>query len=582
MNPLLSRQLEHATGDGGRVDLGRLLAQIAASYDKAARQRARAVQTGRRLLRELHAANRRFFTTVENVSLGICWFDPEERLIISNRQYAALYRIDPASLRPGIPITELFALRRAAGSLPDIDSDWYRKLSAFAKTATEAFTTSYELQDGRIVQIRQQPMPDGGWVSTHEDVTETRKSEARISHMALHDALTGCANRVQLRQFLAGLSGEGGITAVLGCDLDRFKEVNDTLGHAAGDQLLQQVAERLGRHTRRGDLLARVGGDEFVVVAPGVMGAADAAGLAERMIGEIAAPFTLGENAVFTGLSVGIALRDTGGAADPDALLHAADLALYEAKRGGRGRFCLFEPSLENRVSARKALEREIWQALEGGQFRFEYEPVWDRDGGRVGAEALLHWRHPERGEVAREVFIPVANEQGVGEAAGIGWLEAACRGAARWQAGRLVFGLPRGVLGKPGFAAKVAAILADTGLAPARLELGIQEAELLRDTERRLEALRALKALGVRLLLERLGTGATQLAALCRFPLDSVRLDAALAAENPPLARGIVALAHAIGLEVLAAGVLGAAQAAWLRALGCDALSGAACDQPA
>src|SRR6185503_14321653 len=275
-----------------------------------------------------------------------------------------------------------------------------------------------KLAGDRIVSVSIQPMADGGYVTTHQDVTEERLAEAKIAHMATHDALTDLPNRVLLSKRLQSAvtgarRGDGGL-AVLALDLDRFKEVNDTLGHPAGDALLKAVADRLRDCVRDSDTIGRLGGDEFVVLAQVAEGGAEAAALAKRIVAAIAAPFQLSGHQIGIGTSVGIALapEDT---TDPDDLLKKADLALYRAKSEGRGLYRFFAPEMDQRMQARRELERDLRSALASGEFELHYQPLVNLERDEVcGFEALLRWNHPARGKIPPLEFIPLAEETGL------------------------------------------------------------------------------------------------------------------------------------------------------------------------
>jgi diguanylate cyclase (GGDEF)-like protein/PAS domain S-box-containing protein len=419
------------------------------------------------------------------------------------------------------------------------------------------------------------------------DVTERREAEARIRHMAHHDALTGLPNRVLLRdrlgQALARARREGEAVAVLCLDLDGFKAVNDALGHAAGDRLLEAVAARLAASVREADTVARLGGDEFAVVQAGLAQPEAADALARRLVEALSRPFPLeGGHEAAVGTSVGVALFPADGDG-PDGLLRRADLALYRAKAEGRGAHRFFEEAMDARLQARTALERDVRRALAEERFELHYQPQVDLATGRVtGAEALLRWTDPERGPVPPSEFVPLAEETGLIVPLGEWALRAACGEASRWPAPlRVAVNLSPVQFRKPGLAATVARVLRETGLEASRLELEITEGVLLRDTEATVAELRALRALGVRVAMDDFGTGYSSLGYLRRFPFDKIKIDRAFvadlgrSADAAAIVRAVVGLGHGLGMRANAEGVETAEQAAMLKAAGCGEVQG-------
>jgi diguanylate cyclase (GGDEF)-like protein len=436
-----------------------------------------------------------------------------------------------------------------------------------------------------------------------EDVTERRRLEAELTHQAYHDALTGLANRARFSERVGVALARPGRrpeeVAVLFLDVDHFKAVNDSLGHEAGDVLLRAVAQRLLEATRGSDTVARLGGDEFAVLLENVRTDHDAVIVAERILAAMRPGVALGRpdaegdgaRAVRVGTSVGIA-RARGGE-EADALLRHADLAMYTAKRDGRGRFALFEPAMHAAAVERLELDADLRASLErleaapsrasdggdGHDFHLVYQPVVELATGRVvAAEALLRWRHAQRGLVPPAVFIPVAEETGLIGSLGRWVLEAACRQAAAWgDRGPVVsVNLSGRQLDDPALVAGVEGALAAAGLAPRRLTLEITESVVMRRTDATLERLRALKALGVRLAIDDFGTGYSSLSYLQRFPVDVLKIDksfvdgVASEAHDAALARTIVALGTTLGLRTVAEGIETEDQQAALLALGC------------
>ena len=370
--------------------------------------------------------------------------------------------------------------------------------------------------------------------------------------------------------------------AVLCLDLDRFKPVNDTLGHPVGDALLRAVAARLLACVREGDTAARLGGDEFAVLQAGA-GQPEAAGaLARRLVEALSAPYEVLGHQVVVGASVGVALAP-GDGRDPDELLKRADMALYRAKADGRGTFRSFEPGMDARLQARRLLELDLRKALAAGELELHYQPLVDLRTGAVSAlEALLRWRHPARGLVPPGEFVPLAEEIGLIVPVG-GWvLRRACADAAGWPGGvRVAVNLSAAQFRGRELVAAVVGALAAAGLAPARLELEITETVLLRDGEATLATLRELRALGVRIAMDDFGTGYSSLGYLRSFPFDKIKIDRCFvrdlgaSADCEAIVRAVTGLGGSLGIATTAEGVETEEQLERLRAEGCDEAQG-------
>lgn len=450
----------------------------------------------------------------------------------------------------------------------------------------------------RAITYKDQPAQ----VLAVRDIRERRAAEERIRHLAHHDGLTGLANRTlfgeRLRHALAraaraGERGRSGAStgdaearpdevAVLCLDLDRFKAVNDTLGHAAGDLLLQQVAARLREAVRAGDTVARMGGDEFVVVQVNGPQPQAAQALAARLIEALCTPFDLDGRPACVGTSVGVALYPRDGA-EPESLLKRADLALYRAKSQGRGTSCFYDGGMDAEVRERGALARELRAAIGTDRLELHYQPIVRCEGGEVGGfEALMRWTRPGRGRVAPAEFIALAEEAGLIVPLGRWALESACRAAAAWPGGRRVaVNLSPAQVRGDDLPAAVADVLRRTGLPAERLELEVTERPLIGDADRALQTLRGLKALGARVVLDGFGAGQSSLSHLRRFPFDALKMDRSLlrASGEDPGARAaveaILAMGRKLGLDVTADGVETAQQLDALRAQRCDAAQG-------
>jgi diguanylate cyclase (GGDEF)-like protein len=529
-------------------------------------------------------------TAINNMGEGLCMFDGEKRLVVCNDRYARMYRLPPELLRAGAPHREIIRHRIANGILKGDTSDRAanRLISALGALPTDVASSRVdEFANGRLVCVTRQPMAGGGWVATHLDVTEQRRSEARITYMAQHDALTDLPNRVLLREHLEralAMTRDGGPgLAVLLLDLDRFKEVNDTLGHPAGDRLLQAVAVRLRECIRETSFIARLGGDEFAVIDYVANPAGEAAALAERIRESLCEPFDLGDHQLTTSTSVGIAIAPRDGI-DSDEIMKSADLALYAAKNGGRGSSRFFEPELDQRMRARRNLERDMHDALVRGEFELHYQPFVSAESDDIsGFEALLRWHHPQRGLVPPAEFIPLAEETGMIVPLGEWVLRTACAEAAKWPAHlKIAVNLSPAQFRSKDLVSIVVGALATARVSPQRLELEVTETVIMQDSEAVFAALGQLHMLGVRIALDDFGTGYSSLSFLQKFPFDKIKIDRSFvnelsgAAEEARLiARAVVRFAVNLGKTTTAEGVETREQRDILRAEGCTELQG-------
>jgi diguanylate cyclase (GGDEF)-like protein len=540
--------------------------------------------------RELREQKLRLDTAINHMGEGLCMFDEEKRLVVCNDRYARMYQLPPELLRTGTPHPEIIKHRITNGILKGETSDGAAKqlISALGALPPDVISSRVdELADGRLVCVTRQPMAGGGWVATHLDVTEQRRSEAKITYMAQHDALTDLPNRVLLRErldhALASTRGGGPGLAVLMLDLDRFKEINDTLGHPAGDTLLQAVAARLRGCIRETTLVARLGGDEFAVIEYVANPAKEAADLAERIRKELCKPFDLGDHQVTTGASIGIAIAPRDGV-DCDEILKSADLALYSAKSGGRGSFRFFEPELDRRMHARRNLERDMRSALADGEFELHYQPFVNVKSGEIsGFEALLRWHHPQRGLIMPGEFIPLAEETGLIAPLGEWVLRAACAEAAKWPVDlKIAINLSPAQFRSKELVSIIVGALANSGVAPHRLELEVTETVIMHDSEAVFAALGQLHELGVRIALDDFGTGYSSLSFLQKFPFDKIKIDRSFVnelsnakEESRLIARAVVRFAVSLGKTTTAEGVETREQLDILCAEGCAETQG-------
>lgn len=527
---------------------------------------------------------RRLDVAINTMPIGLSMYDAKQRLIVCNDRYAEIYGLPAALRRPGAAFEDILAHLRSAGFFDDLDLEGFVRSLSLPLAERQAFVGAVDLRDGRAISITYSPMPAGGWVSTHEDVTARRKADAQIRHMARHDALTELPNRVQYMEALeCALQGERAAElAVLSLDLDRFKIVNDTLGHGVGDELLRAVAGRLRAAVRAGDVAARFGGDEFVVLQRAGRRPEGVAALAERLIEALSRPYRIGDHQLVIGASVGIALASEVGI-DANRLLKCADMALYRAKSDGRGAYCFFAPEMDAEMQSRRRMELDLRAAHEEGEFRLHYQPILDLKTNRIVCfEALMRWRHESRGLVSPAAFIPLAEEIGLIGPMGRWALRRACRDAAAWPAQIAVsVNLSPSQVAMEGLAAVVQAALAESGLAPERLELEITENALLAETEATLTTLRRLRALGVRIVMDDFGAGYSGVGYLRSFEFDKVKIDRSfvlrMAEDKRSMAvfRAVTSLGADLGIVTAAEGVETAEQLERVRGEGCDEAQG-------
>ena len=576
----------------GLVLLGRRRARAQAqlAQSEAARAAAEARERGERALRVQDA---RFGIALDNMVQGLCLFDRDAALIVMNARFARMYAVPEALRRPGTALPALLAHLEdperglgpaAAAAL----------VAACEHTAAQGYPVSLtcDFADGRAVNVVHAPIPGGGWLCTHEDVTERRRSEARVAHMARHDALTGLPNRLVLKErmdaALARCDPRAPAT-VLCLDLDGFKTVNDTHGHPVGDALLCAVAARFAATVAADDLVARLGGDEFAIVLGMAALPADAARLARSLVAALEAPITVNGHTLAIGTSIGIASADdaSGTAA---TLLRQGDIALYQAKAAGRGTWRFFDPAMDVEIQRRRQLGTDLRHALAEGRFVLHFQPIVGAHSQALhGFEALPRWHHPEHGDVGLAEFIPLAEEVGLIKPLGAWMLATACRAAAAWpDSVRVAVNLSPLHFAGEGLDADVRAALAESGLRPERLELEITESVLSQDNAANLSVLRALRAAGVRIAMDAFGTGYSSLGTLHRFPFDRLKIDPGfvrgLARDggSVEILRALLWLGRALKIDVLAEGVETLEQARILREEGCQELQGTLFGRPA
>lgn len=664
-----------------------------------------------RIRRKLSEQNMRLDGAINNMIQGLCMFDAQNRLVVWNERYRAMYNIDPRRIWRGATIRDLLDARIAAGTFPLDPGRYDAELRAALKKG-KTLTLNIELNDGRVIAVVNQPIKGGGWVATHEDITERkraerelehtrsfldmivenvpspiivkdaetlcylllnraaekflgvdrdqvlgkraievvpqpsaeqieaedrklvesgkiqnlderavatpgngtrivtstrlpvngadgkpqylisvihdltdrRRHEQRIAHMAHHDSLTDLPNRVAFNECinatieLTAASGES--FAVLCIDLDRFKVVNDVFGHSTGDALLQEVARRL-ESVCEGAFLARVGGDEFTVITPTGPQPATAEAVAERLSAALEGDIEINGTPMHVGLTIGVGIYPQDGA-DATALVANADAALFRAKAEARGSIRFFELSMDRQLRERRALQHDLRMAIQRDELDLHYQPQAHIDGEITGFEALVRWHHPRHGLVPPGTFIPLAEESGIIMALGEWVLRTACREAASWRRPlSIAINLSPVQFQRGNLAKLVHEILLETGLPPSRLELEITEGVLIGDFSGAVSTLRQLKNLGVRIAMDDFGTGYSSLSYLQSFPFDKIKIDQAFVAnlshsqQAVTIIRAVIALGRGLDLPVVAEGVETEEQLNFLASEHCNEIQG-------
>ena len=529
---------------------------------------------------EAERLNLQLDAAINNMPLGLAMYDGQGRLLVCNKTYAHMYDLSHELARPGTPYCALWEHRTkrgarhtqagvSLGNTPNLDP---------------SASMLIEFGSERIISVARQPLRGGGWVSLHEDITERCHQEREIVHLARHDPLTSLANRAffrdRLQQALHRLvRGQG--FAVLCLDLDRFKIVNDTLGHPVGDALLRLVSERLIGCVRQDDLVARLGGDEFAIIQASVRDVEQTEMLAARLVETISKPYDIDGQRIDISTSIGMTLAPRDGS-DADQLMKNADLALYRTKSEGRRGYSFFKPEMNDKIQVRRTFETDLRMALEKEELDLFYQPMVRLETQKVsGLEALVRWTHPVRGSVPAPEIIDVAEEIGLIAELGAWALRRACAQAVRWPAPvRVAINLSPLQI-RQNLVEVVLQALADSGLAPERLELEITESVLLHDSHNTIAVLHQLRQLGVRIAMDDFGTGYGSLSYLRSFPFDKIKIDCSFVSdierseEAYAISEAIVGLGRSFGMETVAEGVEGFEQLRVVRNIGCTEAQG-------
>jgi diguanylate cyclase (GGDEF)-like protein/PAS domain S-box-containing protein len=525
---------------------------------------------------------------VESLSQGLLMFDRDDKLTICNSHFLKLYPALASYVTPGTSYNDIIHAELDAKINPHAPGLNTRDelVDRLVRHGETHLVYEREMANDRHILVTEYKTPEKETVVIYADISELKRRERKIKHLAHHDSLTGLPNRVVFREKLEEATSkaaqEKSTAAVLCLDLDRFKHVNDTLGHHVGDVLLQEVARRLQSVVRREDVACRLGGDEFAVIMPNVKSVDLPTSLAWRILDALSRPYTINDQTIISGTTIGIAMSAKGEVA-PDDVLKNSDLALYRAKSEGRGTFRFFEADMDAKAQARRLMEIELRAALALDQLEVHYQPLIDIYTAQlIGVEALIRWNHPKQGPIAPADFIPLAEETGLINQIGRFVLERACNDSALWPDDiRIAVNISPTQFKDNDFVDYVKKTVKKSKLQPKRLELEITESMLLRNTDTNLAILHELKAFGIRISMDDFGTGYSSLGNLRSFPFDKIKIDKSFIADlnkTPDAAaiiRAVLSLGRSLGMTTTAEGVETRDQLAYLRAEGCIEVQG-------
>ncbi len=544
----------------GALGLALRVEQLAEAREREAVQAQSAIQYAR------------FNNAMDNIVQGLAMYDRTGALIVCNRRYPEIY---------GLPIELARREHGARVTSPAYDPNRFGKpIDKPRKEPDGSVLIVNKLPDGRVIAQRKKLLSGGGWVSTHEDITARQEAEDKIKVMATHDALTGLLNRFGFKQHLEECLGEAlrrtSRFAVLYLDLDRFKSVNDTLGHRIGDRLLQAVASRINGVVRNSGTTARLGGDEFAVIQRISVAPRDTMRLADRLVTVIAEPYTMDGKRIEIGASIGIALTPDDSI-DADEVLRLADVALYHCK-ANRGGYHFFRPQMDQDLRVKRQMEDDLKTALAEGQFEVQFQPIVTVIDRRVTAfEALLRWKHPVRGSIEPSVFIPLAEENGLIVPIGEWVMRVACKEAARWpQSVGVAVNVSAIQFRTRAFSQNVFDALEAAGIPGSRLIIELTESVMMKDSEATISTLETIRAKGVRISMDDFGTGYSSLSYMRRFPFDKIKIDKTFIAElgvredSTAIVRAAIGLARALGMQTVAEGIETEDQLTRARVEGC------------
>ncbi len=593
MHRLLVRQLELARNADNEIDIGKLLDLVGQAYEEDDQDRRRTDRSITLMIEEVEDLNTRlrasqdlrFRAAIENMSQGLCMFDGNHRLVICNSAYAHLYNLPPRLTEPGTSFWAMLDYCAEDGMVTIVDGDQRRETIGNRIADAKPLRDLLAMANGTIVQVYHEPLQDGGWLSTHEDVTEQRQQDDLILRLARHDSLTGLANRGTFLEAMAEAEDQiaaGKILGVLYIDLDHFKPVNDTLGHAAGDAVLKSAAERIRRCVGKSGMAARLGGDEFAALVGPVSDVREIEAVSERILASIRAPIHSGELEMVLSASIGVAVAPRDGK-DTDTLMRNGDLALYRAKSEHRGSVCFYQPEMDAQQKRRHAIELGLKDAVGEGTLQLYFQPlICLADQSIASCEALMRWSSAEYGPVSPDEFIPVAEETGLIRKMGEWALRTACMTAMAWPEDmRVAVNLSSMQFKNNPLVEQVKAALAGSGLPAERLELEITESLLLEDSKAVLETLHALRSLGVRICLDDFGTGFSSLSYLRSFPFDKIKIDRsflnneAAGVDNLAIIRAVVELCSSFGMATTIEGIETESQLEAVRSQGCTEVQG-------
>lgn len=553
-----------------------LLTSLAVAAEVADRERLRAeLERVSALASDRH---RQLHTALDSMSQGVCLFDSRSRVIVRNTRFLEIYGLDDEAVPPGTSLSRLMAVCQKAGAVPEQRS---REVELNVDNDIEQ-----QLTDGRHIRISQRVLSDGGVICTYTDFTAEKQAEDELLHRTLHDVLTGVPNRRLLVEridaALADMHNGGPGCAAMLIDIDHFKSVNDSMGHAAGDELLKLVAKRLSGCVRNTDTVARLGGDEFSVLLIEGEQQIDPGAVARRILDAMKKPIYIEGKLVRVGMSIGIAAPREDGTTT-DEILKAADVALYKAKRNGRGNYAFFDADADASTCSARRLESELRRAVEEKEFRVVYQPIKKGGSGDVAAiEALIRWHHPELGLVPPAEFIPLAERNGIISEIGDWVLDQACRDAARLPPDvKISVNLSRVQISDPGFAVRVSEILKRSGFPPERLEFEVTETAILHDELNACKVLGDLQDLGISIAIDDFGVGQSALSCLKSLPIGRIKIDRsfindlATDAKARSIFIAVVSLAKSLGIKTTAEGIETEQQRIIAALAGCDHLQG-------